>query len=329
MTDDPIRWRKVGREATKGRPDKVLGVRRRPKPAAPSAPPLSVAARVRIARGTPQAVVKVLSYRRGLDAVRSTAAYVVGKAGHRFVVEGDIEVSGQDARNGMVRDWSRDFSGRKNGRDVVHMEMSAPPGADRDKLFAAARSFVATTFGPNHQYALAEHRDTKHPHCHLLVKLRGHDGRQLDPRKRDLSQWREAFAAAARAQGLDLDASPRAARGVARKSQSRVMVALRRRGRMLDVDRAEKAPPGAVDAFLRARGERLAQERDAYRIAALRLERSAKAAPSPDEQARLRDMARDVFAFGERLPQLTPPTPGQDRARAPGSAPSRSPDFER
>ncbi len=335
MAEDELRWRKVGRQAAKGRLERPARSQRRSRPAAPSAPPLSVAARVRIARGVPQAVVKVLSYRRGFDAVRRTAAYVIGKAGQRFVVEGDLSVEGTAARTDMVRDWSRDFSGRTNGRDVLHMEMSAPPGSDRDQLFAAARSFVATTFGANHQYALAEHRDTKHPHCHVLVKMRGHDGKVLDPRKRDLADWREAFASAAREQGLMLDASPRAARGVGRKASSRAVVELRRQGRVLDIDRQAGAPDvraGAADPFQRARAERLAHERDSYRMTALRLERSAKASASPEEQRRLRTMARDVFAFGEQLPQLErqPAAAGRERSPStPPPRPNREPGLER
>ena len=303
MTDeDDLSWRKVGR-AKLDRPSSRPTLRKQPPPAAASRP-ISVAERVRIAQRLPQAVVKVLSYRRGRDAVARTAAYVIKKAGGDFVVEGDIAVAGDAARAALVRDWERDFTTRKNGRDVMHVEMSAPPGSDRDRLFAAARAFAAATFGPNHQYALAEHRDTEHPHCHLLVKLRGHDGCALDPRKRDLETWRRSFAEAARAEGLMLDASPRAVRGVARRGVSRAVLEARRRGKV--VARQPHEP------YVRAQAARHAEERDAFRIAALRLARTAEGAASVEERARLKAMAVELARFAHEFPALAQPAISRD-----------------
>lgn len=314
--DDDLSWRKVGR-AKPDRPSSRPIPRKQPPPAAATCP-ISVAERVRIAQRLPQAVVKVLSYRRGHDAVARTAAYVIKKAGGEFVVEGDIAVAGDAARGALVRDWERDFSTRKNGRDVMHMEMSAPPGSDRDRLFAAARAFAAATFGPNHQYALAEHRDTKHPHCHLLVKLRGHDGRALDPRKRDLETWRKGFAEAARAEGLMLDASPRAVRGVARRGVSRAVLEAQRRGKV-----PARQPH---EPYVRAQAARHAEERDAFRIAALRLARTADGAASADERARLKAMAGDLARFAQEFPAHALPAASQGASTAAPPARAQTPD---
>ena len=222
IREETISWRRTGRVA----PDERLGKSGR---AGARRPPVSVGEQLRIDRGVPQAVLRVLSYRHGAAAVRQTAAYVTAKSGERFVIEGDIEVDGAGERCAIVAEWAADFGSHSRARDAAHFELSAPPGSDRAKLFAAVRAFANETFGATHRYILAEHRDTAHPHAHLIVKLRGYDGRQLDPRKGDLACWRERFAACARAEGLELGASPRSARGVTRKGVSRAAVEQRRR----------------------------------------------------------------------------------------------------
>lgn len=222
MSSDDISWRRVGRPSPADRLDW------RPHRGSAARPGMSE--RLGAGRTPPQAVVRVLSYRRGAGAVARTAAYVTRKAGERFVIEGDLELTGRDALLDAIGDWSRDFTARANGRDAVHLELSAPPGHDRDRVFAAVRAFAEATFGERHQYVLADHRDTPHPHAHLLVKLRGSDGRQLDPRKGELAQWREAFAKAACREGVPLAASSCRERGVKPRGMSRAALEVRRRG---------------------------------------------------------------------------------------------------
>ena len=77
---------------------------------------------------------------------------------------------------------------------------------------------------------LAEHRDTPHPHAHLLLKLHASNGRHLDPRKADLAAWRQAFARAACREGVPLAASSCRTRGVQPRGDSRAVHELRRRG---------------------------------------------------------------------------------------------------
>lgn len=300
MADD-LDWRHRGRAG----PDPSFpSLRTAPTSAAA---PLSVGGRLRIARGMPQAVLKVLSYRRGADAVRRTLAYIAGKAGDRIVVEGDLMVEGKEARAALLADWSRDFSTRTNGRDVAHLEVSAPPGSDRAKLHAAARAFATETFGATHQFALAEHRDTAHPHCHMLVKLKGHDGRMLDPRKATLARWRETFAKAARAQGLLLDASPRMARGAPPRSRSRSRIAIDQRGASASNDAAQQQRQRPTEhnphAAARLR-DRLGVERDEFYRAAQRLSRTADINPNPADRRRYQGMAQELVAFGDKLGTL-------------------------
>lgn len=231
--EETISWRRTGRVA----PDERLGKSGR---VGARRPTVSLGEQLRIDRGVPQAVLRVLSYRHGAAAVRQTAAYVTAKSAERFVIEGDIEVEGAGERCAIVAEWAADFGAHARARDAAHLELSAPPGSDRARLFAAARAFAEETFGATHRYILAEHRDTAHPHAHLIVKLRGYDGRQFDPRKSDLACWRERFAACARAQGLELGASPRSARGVTRQGLSRAAIQRQRREAALLAHRADE-----------------------------------------------------------------------------------------
>lgn len=312
MSDEKLSWRRRGRTAAEPRQRAAPGRRPIPSPGGAGASArLTVAERVRIARGAaaPQAVCKILKFRRGQEAVRRTLAYVLSKADWAYVVDGDAEVKGKASAAAMLDDWKTDFSTRANGRDVMHMEVSAPPGYDRDAVFAAARAFAAEAF-EGRQYALAEHRDTKHPHCHLVVKLMGDDGRSLNPRKGDLNRWRERFAHHARANGLALEASSRAARGVGRKGVSQPVFQLRRRGVVprTDAARAQAAVADlregkvAPNAFEAAQAARNAAERRAFAVEAERVKRAAEASIDDRERDELAAMARDLAAFAHGLP---------------------------
>lgn len=232
MSADDINWRRVGRAAPADRLDW--------RPHRGSAARPGLAEHVAGGRGRPQAVVRVLSYRRGAGTVKRTAAYLTRKAGERFVIEGDIELSGRDALLDVIDDWSRDFTARVNGRDAVHLELSAPPGYDRERVFAAIRAFAEAMFGERHQYVLVEHRDTPHPHAHLLLKLQASNGRHLDPRKADLAAWRRAFALAACREGVPLAASSCRERGVEPRGVSRAILEVGRRPNILSFKASQR-----------------------------------------------------------------------------------------
>lgn len=312
MADEEISWRRRGRTATE--PKAKIGRAEQTARSSPgggaAAARLTPAERVRIARRAPQAVLKVMKFRQGRDAVRRSLVYAIGKADWRFHVEGDVEQRGEGSVAALLDEWEQDFSTRKNGRDVVHIELSCPPGYDRDRVHAAARAFADAAFGANNSYALAEHRDTKHPHCHLLVKLKGHDGTTLNPRKADLARWRGLFAEKGREQGLDLDASPRAARGVGTKGVTQSVYQLRRRGQVpsTDIARAEAATRDFAagrtrrNVFEDAQAARNAAERAAFARDAARLRRAAEAASDPGDRDALRAVADELAAFAKTLP---------------------------
>ena len=105
---------------------------------------------------------------------------------------------------------------KQTSRDAQRVAVDAP-GTDRQAVWEAARAFAHETFGDGRPYVFAKHDDEAHPHVHMSVHTRGPDGRRLNPRKRDLHQWREAFAQQLRAHGVDANATPRMVRGQTRR----------------------------------------------------------------------------------------------------------------
>ena len=105
----------------------------------------------------------------------------------------------------------------------MHMVLSMPEGVEPESVKNAVRDFAKDVFGKNHEYVFALHTDERQPHVHLTVKIQGHDGNRLNPRKDGLRQWRDDFALAMRDQGGDADATPRASRSIVKKPESQVI----------------------------------------------------------------------------------------------------------
>jgi hypothetical protein len=114
---------------------------------------------------------------------------------------------------------------RKNGKSAhesFNIVLSMPPGTDREGVKLSAREFAKEKFD-NYQWVIAEHTDEPHPHVHLCVKAVNFDGIRLNPRKKDLQQWRELFAVRLREHGISANATPRRARGVTKKGVKQVV----------------------------------------------------------------------------------------------------------
>jgi hypothetical protein len=143
---------------------------------------------------------------------------------------------GRDELNAFFKDWKESIENHprrasfvdKDGkerrqRDILQLVLSMPEYVDSESVRNATREFAREVFGKNHEYVFALHTNEPHPHCHLAVKCRGHDGRQLHTSRTDLHDWREIFAKKLREQGVDADATPRFTRGVVRKAERSVV----------------------------------------------------------------------------------------------------------
>ncbi|MES9903232.1 MAG: relaxase/mobilization nuclease domain-containing protein [Sedimenticola sp.] len=170
-----------------------------------------------IAERLPQAMMKVTSYQSGTTRVMATISYISRDSELLMESEDGFVFTSAEEVEETIEGWSIDFQNRHNSRDTMHMILSTPEGSDRISTHRAIRSFSSEMFSRNHSYMFAIHNDTKHPHGHLIVKMRGHDGEQLTTLKSDLIRWREVFAEKCREQGIAVDASKRTARCIGTK----------------------------------------------------------------------------------------------------------------
>ncbi len=177
-----------------------------------------------------QAVVKVISFGHGRSSVRHQADYISRKGELALEDQDGNLIEGREEVKDTIDEWSDDFSEFINSRDSLHMQISVPKGSDRDAAHDAVRDFAKDVFSENHDYVLVRHDDTEHPHSHILVKTKGHNGRKLNPRKKDLAQWREVYAQRAEERGILLDASSRKSRGQGRKGKKTAAVKAEERG---------------------------------------------------------------------------------------------------
>lgn len=94
----------------------------------------------------------------------------------------------------------------REGATTVAMSIvfSMPPGTDREKFACAMTDYAQAYFGDKgFDYLMAFHNDTKHPHCHMLLRCRNMQTlRKWRPGKQDLRDMREAMAEKMQEYGL-------------------------------------------------------------------------------------------------------------------------------
>lgn len=241
-------------------------------------PGLKLAKAARVARRCPEVMVKITSFgslktgaaKGGKSAnFKTQLAYIARDGRLALETERGAVVRDKAALRDLIGDWSADFAGerrRKKQRDTLHMVLSMPEGTPEEAVRLAAGRFARKVF-KNHEYVFVLHapstdpdpKPALQPHVHLVVKMRGIDGRRLNPRKVDLDDWREAFAEAMRCEGVDAEATPRALRGVVRKAQRSVIRHIERgdgrRPPRISKVRAAKVKEAAVDLEATSRGE--------------------------------------------------------------------------
>lgn len=180
------------------------------------------------AAGSPEVMVKVSSYGSGGGHVAAHLAYTSRHGQVELEDERGQIHTGKDEIRSLIKDWKADFQdGRRRAgqRDTMNAVFSMPAGTPTEAVREAVRGFCKKEFGSKgHEYVFALHSPenddkTQQPHCHVTVRCRGVDGRRLSTNAADIQRWREGFAVAMRAQGVDCEATGRTARGRVLKSE--------------------------------------------------------------------------------------------------------------
>lgn len=226
--------------------------------------------RARAAQGLPPAVFKITSYSHSAGAVWSRFNYI-SRAG-------EVEAEGPNGERFEPEELEQvleEWEGQGKRRLAMSAFVTFPRGTDEDQATEAARQFFRHAFADNHDYVFAAHRDTENFHVHVVVQAAGHDGKQIRIDRDDIQDLRMLFAEAAAEQGIELDASPRWARGEEKaRGAGAEIEGMLRRWRQPELELAGAVLPSPT------RREQLEA------LIAVRRDRDPEAAVSPLEYAR-------------------------------------------
>jgi hypothetical protein len=163
-------------------------------------------------------MVKVTGGGRGMKAIAAHFKYI-SKNGRLEIEDDRGEVlRGKDDLRGLADDWRLggtpiDDVGFR--REAFNIMLSMPRGVDPLYVLKAAREFAQAKLA-DHKFVMVLHDHQANPHVHLSVRAESRFGKRLNPRKEDLSRWRQTFAEKLRGWGVEAEASARVVRGQGR-----------------------------------------------------------------------------------------------------------------
>ena len=225
-----------------------------PDRSAAQAQTISAADKARLARvvkGMPEVMVKVskpakndksgnpIKVSRASEAVRASEHLAYISRNGKIEVENDRgEIfNGRMQVGAIYREWMekhdedrREGSASDRTRITTSIVFSMPGTVNAEAVKDAVRALAKQEFQGRHDYAMALHTDTHHPHVHLTLRTVGEDGQKLNLRKADLQRLRDTFAEKLRTRGIEAESTPRHARGVARRGEVTPVYKIRQRG---------------------------------------------------------------------------------------------------
>ncbi|MEG3162869.1 relaxase/mobilization nuclease domain-containing protein [Sphingomonas sp. LB2R24] len=270
----------------------------------------------RTSRRVPEVMVRVTGRQHGGGHVLANFAYI-SRLGHGEDKELGLETSdGEVIHHGremqaLAKEWHEyesDGDARRKGATSLSMILSMPSGTDPERLKGAALDFAREEFA-NRSWVASLHVDRNHPHVHVTIARRDHDGRRFHPNRDDLFRWRQRFAQKLRDRGIEANATPTKARGVDPQHEHIAVQKMRDKGLVprIDVRRTERAQrlskQGVADPVEAVLAKRQAAVRGTYARSITEL----SASPSIADQA----VARSLEKF-----MATMPTPEANSARA-------------
>ena len=210
-----------------------------------------------VVRRAPQVMVKVTGGGRGMKAIAAHFKYI-SKNG-RLEVEDDRGENfwGKEALRDIADDWRLggtliDDVGYR--REAFNIMLSMPRGTDPLTVLKAAREFARIELA-DHKYVMVLHDHQANSHVHLSVRAESRHGKRLNPRRADLSRWRETFAQRLRERGVDAEASRATTRGSSRNYEPLWRLKAREDGRLRkrpSQGRSASQQSGRADAALEA-----------------------------------------------------------------------------
>lgn len=265
----------------------------------------------RTARRAPEVVVRITGRQHGGGHVLANFTYI-SRLGHGadkelalYTSDGDVLRDGRDMQI-LAQDWHEWEMGddsRRKGATSLSMILSMPTGTDPEGVKDAALAFARDEFA-NRSWVASLHVDRDHPHVHLTVARRDHDGRRFHPNRDDLFRYRQRFAQKLRDRGIEANATPAKARGLDPKHEPIAARKVREKGGIprIDKSRADRVERyrerGIADPVEAVLAHRHATVRDAYERSISEL----SASPSLVDQA----VAKRIERFMTSLPTPEP-----------------------
>jgi type IV secretion system T-DNA border endonuclease VirD2 len=168
----------------------------------------AVKARIHAATGYPTHAMSVDpgATSHGRDGVTYRLNKLVEK-GSAVDERGKAIANVADARV-AAREWGPSLRSQSS-RDTMHLIISAKAGTDVRALTDAARAFLHDRFA-DHKFMFGVHTDKEaegHIHAHAVITVRNESGQKIHPGRDTFSDWREAYAQHAQAQGLKIVAT--------------------------------------------------------------------------------------------------------------------------
>jgi type IV secretion system T-DNA border endonuclease VirD2 len=166
-----------------------------------------------------------------MDYLFSKSASIFGNG---VVLDSDAKGLTKDERNEVVGDWVEDWRGSPKNGHTTHLLMSFPSNVRPEKAKLIAEAWAVEMFqSGEHQddvwsYVAALHTDKAHPHVHMVINNRGTVNDSwffmAEEHAFNLEVMKERMVAIAAEEGVFLDATSRAERGLLSYGPSRAEI---------------------------------------------------------------------------------------------------------
>lgn len=163
-----------------------------------------------------EVVVKITGNSKNMRAVEKHIDYITRKDTLEIMIDENESFKGKDEikefkeilQNEGSKIPKQNEIKDKEKRELMHMVFSMRNKKDisKDKLLKAAMQTVKEKY-PNNLSAFVYHSDTDNPHIHIALKVKDHQGKRIDIRKKDLAELRKNFAKELNKLGIEATAT--------------------------------------------------------------------------------------------------------------------------